>query len=1811
MRENPTDWYYRSRNELLKSIFDGIDYLNAIGDFNFAKMNLAYHQEIIERTSIDEVCDSLLKAEQKGTPSFERGAEMKLGKHHWQGRTKERELKDVASSFPHVEYNQFVHYPESHPHHKNHHPLRRKNTLTDRSKMVETLRRFYLASKPGEKSLAEQYKYAEMGKERYEEKQGNLSVIGKSYYDNTKGIDSKKQSFLGSLGDHYQHDIYMDDFERWKAANPEIRDEMIKKYPKTVEHEHALRLKHFEDVADKWEGDQFHGETLNPKDDMTEEEIQEYIYSGKNPDDLNPIQIKEGLGYEGYLYGLEFMSPIDRHKVIEHLHESGSDAQDAQTIKLSGKNTVSAGRIKRNLAQRFTGEFNAYSRPQHMHGPNVKKHYETIDDIPDGESTFIKQALMEAMQSVPYDSENKSSTSFYQNLLNEYNELLTEHRDSNVPGTYEEGDEPPLLHLPVRGMMQGHKINKGASEHEHGLSEGILSELKILDEKPFEHIGLDTMLGLCGYNSDMTEIENHPLLTGYEGPLVAKDKIAEVIKHAKKLAEVTKQQKPIRNHDGFHHLGSNGPDIQDIPESEREHWLTDSSGNPIGLGAHFAEEFHHQGGVGRNVLNKLEMMHDSLPKDDDGYSIMGKVEGDRFVPNPKTVGLWGRYIPSLFSKETREHAGAHGITSLWDSASHIRVKKPRNSKNLPFQGMTSLSSGYSNKVRYMTDDELKEYYSGGTANRAALGEHGHFSSNAINAIGGMGNKVTQSDSNARQTHRLVTAGGRLNPPHEPMGKHSWLKVNNITAKTKLSHSEGSKELFGIFQGHKKKKTGEFRILNPAHQDRVDELDEEYDDISNIIMNYEYGSDEYARANVRLHEIESEIEDIEKKAIPDNKKGWDWDAKQSEIKDESDHSAIMQMAHKLKPEMEKLDPDAFNPENPEKFLANTSRLMRDANMALLRLPHASHGLTTHGYGDIKREAKSASELLSQGKDEVVSPHHTIAQVLGMAGKEILPTMSQEKVRQLLQLPNDKAHNDMIERLLEGMDAPVKVLRHGDLLGSGVSFAGEEQNKLFSTLSGEHHDTIDGLLANHISTRPHYTDASAQKSANKKFKANFNNKYGRSLGLMENLFRPTQQKNIDLHGLSRIQLSHRGSDYGKGMNAIGSTKGWSNEAVNTAKSRVHDLYMFDPTKAETMDKVVAPSTTVRSAGWGAKPIHPANNEGVSVQDMYISGGMDSGYPMTPSVGFEFPGNKTAIAGTNTETEYLHSIPEEAMKSLHGEEAVKQVLSSGYQVPVAITNMNRPDVAGLPSNIDPNKISTSDPLETLTVLMNPDALLKDDKSKPPPVLPMHRIFSLKDFEALRGFSGDWVVSAFYDGKRMMVTRKDSKVTCYDENNDAVPLSDDDKEQFEAITEQNYTVDAVKMKDVIHIIDIIDYDDTNIADLTVRERLKVLRGQFDSHEHVLIPGPYDTRMTEEGGLESTVKSLQEEHNQLLLRDAKSTYMRGERRHPKWFLLRSNKNVSFIILDVRGKGPYTYRLGAGPLDSEGFGNRGVEYDGKQYLDVGTIKSPKPFNEGDTVSVSVSGVKKRNRKGKIIYDVTSSKIVGEAESESPASLETLSLLAKSHPIIPIPYDIILKDDKISIVFDGLDEVIYKAESSHTGDWAHSPKSVMGELSQSDYTLQLAESVRPLWNQAVSLMMKGIEPAHSMDKPKNRKRSEEDSAGVIEAESEDTILKPMLKTISRIADLTERIDILEKEKMTGGPGARGMGINVGSAIESPRGPTSLVSEESVPDWDMIERPTEDSEEEYPSVTQRRLKQKNAKQSPTYEAESEKTDEGSLI
>ena len=236
-------------------------------------------------------------------------------------------------------------------------------------------------------------------------------------------------------------------------------------------------------------------------------------------------------------------------------------------------------------------------------------------------------------------------------------------------------------------------------------------------------------------------------------------------------------------------------------------------------------------------------------------------------------------------------------------------------------------------------------------------------------------------------------------------------------------------------------------------------------------------------------------------------------------------------------------------------------------------------------------------------------------------------------------------------------------------------------------------------------------------------------------------------------------------------------------------------------------------------------------------------------------------------------------------------------------------------------------------------------------------------------------------------------------------------------------------------------------------------------------------------------------------------------------------------------------------------------------------------------------------------------MAGESD-DAPGSLETLSLLTKSHPIIPAHFSVDIEDDRLILSFPEVDTVVYKMESGNHGTWAHSPKSTLGELQGSEYSLLLAESVRPLWSPAASLMLKGVKPdkmegTRSMSDPKHRKESEKESAGVIDADDESAVIKPkrleaMTKTLLRIADLVDRV---EKEKMSGGPGARGLGIDVGSGIESPRGPTRLTSEQSIPDWDMLDRPTEDPEEEYPAVRNKRLKEKNGARSTAYEAESE--------
>lgn len=107
-----------------------------------------------------------------------------------------------------------------------------------------------------------------------------------------------------------------------------------------------------------------------------------------------------------------------------------------------------------------------------------------------------------------------------------------------------------------------------------------------------------------------------------------------------------------------------------------------------------------------------------------------------------------------------------------------------------------------------------------------------------------------------------------------------------------------------------------------------------------------------------------------------------------------------------------------------------------------------------------------------------------------------------------------------------------------------------------------------------------------------------------------------------------------------------------------------------------------------------------------------------------------------------------------------------------------------------------------------------------------------------------------------------------------------------FRAACKKNFVIDGILNDGEFYINDILLYDTDDVTELTTRERIKILRGQFESYHPVFVPSPSDIRITDEVGLEDAVKELGKDSDKLLLRDAKSTYMKGEEKHPKWVML-------------------------------------------------------------------------------------------------------------------------------------------------------------------------------------------------------------------------------------------------------------------------------------------------------------------------------------
>ena len=105
-----------------------------------------------------------------------------------------------------------------------------------------------------------------------------------------------------------------------------------------------------------------------------------------------------------------------------------------------------------------------------------------------------------------------------------------------------------------------------------------------------------------------------------------------------------------------------------------------------------------------------------------------------------------------------------------------------------------------------------------------------------------------------------------------------------------------------------------------------------------------------------------------------------------------------------------------------------------------------------------------------------------------------------------------------------------------------------------------------------------------------------------------------------------------------------------------------------------------------------------------------------------------------------------------------------------------------------------------------------------------------------------------------------------------------------------------------------------------------------------------------------------------------------------------------------------------------------------------------------------------------------------------------------------------------------------------------------------------------------------------------KRIKRESAGVLDQKESNILLKPSMVKALEIA--LRALDVISKEKMSWS-GPKGLGIDMATPVESPRGPTNLRDESTLPDYDMRPRPGEDLEKPLPNKEKRKERLKHAK------------------
>jgi len=318
--------------------------------------------------------------------------------------------------------------------------------------------------------------------------------------------------------------------------------------------------------------------------------------------------------------------------------------------------------------------------------------------------------------------------------------------------------------------------------------------------------------------------------------------------------------------------------------------------------------------------------------------------------------------------------------------------------------------------------------------------------------------------------------------------------------------------------------------------------------------------------------------------------------------------------------------------------------------------------------------------------------------------------------------------------------------------------------------------------------------------------------------------------------------------------------------------------------------------------------------------------------------------------------------------------------------------------------------------------------------PNKPMYRIFEIDDMKELKGFTGEYVVQEKYDGMRIQI-HKNKEIKIYSFNNNditskfdkqikvmrnedfpdsildaEVVLYEDDEPLHRADTmayiNSKNSDKAFELR--VHVFDILRLNGEHIWKNKLEDRLRLLMGEFTklSDKYLQFPSKSNTRFADSlEEIEEYAKEIMESPTSegVMIKDAKSSYIVGKKKNPKWVKWKKFVDLDLIILEVRKNknGTFTYTLGAGPIGDETY-KPVQKYEKRDYLVVGKALNTKIKSEvGNIIRVKVDEVKK-TKNGFSLY---SAKVIEKPEVTLPEKIITLEFLSKDNKKSASDYNI--------------------------------------------------------------------------------------------------------------------------------------------------------------------------------------------------------------